>query len=250
MAAAASPQTTQHPPNVASDIEGINTEPGPEPEAESDGDPLKGWTPDVIFRIFKMMEKCDSSKRLHDDSAKFYDKRQKQLGRVVTVMAFVVTVVGSASNLFGTWYIYIYGFLGSLLTLTSGYVAQSRYQETATKHRAASQKFYELYQTVDYQLTFPKIRSSAHLFFRFINLSFGQINGRAPRPPDAVRPPTTIAPLTGIEVVGNNRDELPFLDPTGPTNPAGTSTLPTDPVDQDYTSYITNRRKEYITETD
>ncbi len=245
--ASAAQTSTAHQGNIAGEINAILTEPSAEVDNLPDGDPLRGWTQEVEFRVFRMMDKCDSSKRLHEESAKYYDKRQSMLSVSVLMMSFVVTVVGGATDLFGASYRYIYGFLGSLLTLMSGLAVTLKYQESATKHRAASQKFYELYQTVDYQIMFPSERSSAPHFFRFINTSFGQINGRAPRPPDSVRRANAV-PLSSISVV-NNRDDLPFAD-TAPSAP----NVPGDVVAaegiHDFTDYTTHRRREYLSETD
>lgn len=248
MATLPPPQSQQ---SLASDIEQIQTVLDRDAEGETSTDPQRGWTQEIYYKVFRMMEKCDASKRLHEESAKVYDRRHMQFSALLTVLAFVTTVVGSSADLLGVWYKYIYSVLGGVLTLSSGLIIPLRYQETATKHRAASQKFYELYQTVDFELTFPAQRSSAHHFYRFVTASFGQINGRAPRPPDSVRKVTT-APLNGVTVVGN-RDDLPFVDPTSPAVDVNNGGLPegTFASDEAYTSYITSRRpKDFVSETD
>jgi len=223
----------------------ILTEPLPEDHA-LDEDPDRGWTTEIYFKIFRMMEKCEASKRLHEESAKFYDNKYKKLSALVLTVSFLASVNGAASTLMGSVYPYVAGAINALQFLSTSLIVTLGYQVKATSHRQASQKFYELYQTVDYQLTFPAQRSSAHLFYRTINQSIGQINGRAPRPPDSVRK-ANMAAMTGITVVGN-RDDLPLVDPTSPAvePPPDTGQSST----QDLTSYILSRRRDYITETD
>lgn len=149
------------------------------------------WSENVNDYLQDIWLKCSIYRDIHEQSAIYCEKNFKRFSFALIVVSFIVTSVSVV-----TWnvvicddtYKYVVAILSALQLTLSTINRFVNFQENATRHRIASQKFLELNQTIAESLLSPvNERVDGIKFINWATSSFRNIRKGVPYAPNFIK---------------------------------------------------------------
>ena len=147
---------------------------------------INRWSPKVELYITNIADKCVRYRNLHESSFIFYNTRYEAFTLFIIVISFLGSVLSFVANVmgnniyFGVIIFILLSFITTMTTINKFF----KYQELATKHRSASQKFLELNSSIKEEfLLSTEERKDAITYVRNARKLFEEIVKSVPYPP-------------------------------------------------------------------
>src|SRR5947209_9684630 len=120
-----------------------------------------GWSLIIENYVASISDKCKANRDKHEKSAIFYEKRFQFFSIMLIVVSFIVTGVTQLPIAVSSFFKYIILILNLALNVLATINKFLRYQDLATRHRIAKQKFLELHRNItEQQLVEPDYRQN------------------------------------------------------------------------------------------
>lgn len=152
---------------------------------------MNGWDLGREVYVSSILNKCKEYRNIHEGCCVYYERKYNRftlmlifVSSFVTVFSILMTTIPSFSGMVFTALAAILNVLVTTLTTVNKFL---KFQEFATRHRMASQKFLELHRDVAEQfLSPPYERINAKKYIAFAGKTFDQIIKSAPYPEQQV----------------------------------------------------------------
>jgi len=173
-----------------SDLKNIETIPPELTEEQMEKRKLEfnnGWSLLIESYVTSISDKCKANRDKHEKSAIYYERRFQWFSIMLIVVSFIVTGVTQIPIGISSFFKYIILLLNLALNVLATINKFLRYQDLATRHRLAKQKFLELHRNItEQQLVEPEYRQNGRFYIQWAGRTFDSIIKGSPHPPKAV----------------------------------------------------------------